>query len=479
MAWPSRPARTGGALADQTDLDPRRLFAPHVLRDYAFIGDGERGALIGPDGDLAWMCAPAWESDAVFSTLIGGAGAYAVTPEGRYTWGGYYDRASLVWNGRWVTTDGIVECRDALALPAATHTAVILRRIRVLEGSVRMRVVLDVRAGFGQQPMEGLSRASHGTDEVGWAGRSGPLSFHWWGAPEATRAGDGPLVLTLKLTAGERRDLCLQISDRPPRRGSQGVRFDALWAATEAGWRRETGRVADGSLAVHDAEQALAVLSGLTSSAGGMAAAATMSMPERARAGRNYDYRYAWIRDQCYAGRAAVKHGQFRLFDSTVAFVTNRLLADGPDLKPTYTTRGGAVPVERVLPHLAGYPGGSDRAGNRADRQFQLDIFGEALELFALAAGHDRLDSAGWRAARLAVDDQAHGVLTPAFLKSLPATARTFVRALLATARDRRRRGQRRPAGSSWSSSSSAPSSSSSSPSSSWAAASGSSSSLA
>ena len=77
-------------------------------------------------------------------------------------------------------------------------------------------------------------------------------------------------------------------------------------------------------------------------------------------------------------------------------------------------------------------------------------------------------------------DDQAHGVLTPAFLKSLPATARTFVRALLATARDRRRRGQRPSAAcSSCSSSSSAPSSSSSSPSSSWAAASGSSSSLA
>ena len=58
---------------DDGDADPCGQYAPHVLRGYAFIGDGERGALIGPAGDLAWMCAPAWDSDAVFSTLIGGA----------------------------------------------------------------------------------------------------------------------------------------------------------------------------------------------------------------------------------------------------------------------------------------------------------------------------------------------------------------------------------------------------------------------
>ncbi len=54
--------------------------APHVLREYALLADGERGALVGPRGGLVWMCFPRWDSDAVFSSLIGGAGAYAVTP---------------------------------------------------------------------------------------------------------------------------------------------------------------------------------------------------------------------------------------------------------------------------------------------------------------------------------------------------------------------------------------------------------------
>ena len=74
----------------------------------------------------------------------------------------------------------------------------------------------------------------------------------------------------------------------------------------------------------------MAVLSGLTSTDGGMVAAATMSLPERARANRNYDYRYAWIRDQCYAGQAVAVHGHFPLLDAAVSFVSARLLADGP-----------------------------------------------------------------------------------------------------------------------------------------------------
>jgi alpha,alpha-trehalase len=49
-----------------------------VLRAYALRADGERGIPVGPQGDFARMCAPWWDSDAVFSSLIGGQGAYAV-----------------------------------------------------------------------------------------------------------------------------------------------------------------------------------------------------------------------------------------------------------------------------------------------------------------------------------------------------------------------------------------------------------------
>src|SRR5262249_10571308 len=61
---------------------PRRplTMRVHVLREYALIADGERGALVGPEGELAWLCFPRWDSPAVLAGLIGGDGTYAVTP---------------------------------------------------------------------------------------------------------------------------------------------------------------------------------------------------------------------------------------------------------------------------------------------------------------------------------------------------------------------------------------------------------------
>src|ERR1700734_2829052 len=175
-------------------------FPPHALRDYALLADGERGALLGPRGDMAWLCVPAWDSEAAFSTLIGGSGYYAITPVDPYTWGGYYDRRSLVWNSRWVTARGIVESREALALPGDLDTAVVLRRITVVEGNVRLRVVLDVRAGFGADPMRRTHRDETGT----WTGQSGALRFRWSGAEPAHRRGPGPLAFEFDLAAGER-----------------------------------------------------------------------------------------------------------------------------------------------------------------------------------------------------------------------------------------------------------------------------------
>ena len=74
-----------------------------VLRDYAVLADGERGALINPEGEISWMCFPRWHSDAVFSTLIGGDGRYAITPTDTFVWGGHYEDGTLIWRSRWVT----------------------------------------------------------------------------------------------------------------------------------------------------------------------------------------------------------------------------------------------------------------------------------------------------------------------------------------------------------------------------------------
>lgn len=367
-----------------------------MLREYAFLADGERGILAGPRGDFVWMCAPRWHDDALFSHLIGGKGLYVVSPAtDRYVWGGYYEPRSLIWRERWVTTDSIIECREALALPASPETAVVLRQPVALRAPARLRVILEASAGFGTAKMTHL-RSEGGT----WEFESGPLYLRWSGAATA-RVEGGALVADLELGVDRPHDLVLEVSSRPlPREAPDAHR---LWEATAQAWARSV-KQQEKTIAPRDATHANAVLQGLTSGTGGMAAAATTSLPEKAEAGRSYDYRYVWVRDQIFAGRAAGVYEPHALLDSAVKFVSERILADGPSLAPAYRVDGGPLPDQRRLKHLAGYPGGFDRVGNHVNKQFQLDAFGESLMLFAVAAGHDHLNLDHWHAAELAAD---------------------------------------------------------------------------
>jgi len=387
-------------MSTQERVDVEQMFPPHVLRQYALLADGERGALIGPQGDIVWMCAPRWDSEAVFSTLIGGGGVFAVTPQNvRHVWGGCYEAGSLIWRSRWITDGGVIECREALAFPGDSERVVLLRRIVAVRGLARVRVVAEPRSGFGRHGPGSLHQ------EAGvWSGRSGALQWRLTGAEAAeSRKSAQPhgelLMAELTVPAGEHHDLVFEVSEQSL--PEQLVNPDIAWSGTEAAWSRSVPDLAS-SIAPHDARHAYAVLRGLTSAGGGMVAAATMSLPERAGQGKNYDYRYAWIRDQSYAGMAAASAGAPELLDAAVGFVSARLLEDGPQLKPAYTVTGGAVPDEQTL-DLSGYPGASVKTGNWVNSQFQLDAFGEALQLLATAGRAGRLDGDGRRALYAAV----------------------------------------------------------------------------
>ena len=89
-------------------------------------------------------------------------------------WGGYYENGSLIWRSRWVS-DWKTECREALAMPADPHRAVLLRRVEALDGPARVTAFLDLRAGFGRGRMTDLKRErdSRGTSGPGAAARCG------------------------------------------------------------------------------------------------------------------------------------------------------------------------------------------------------------------------------------------------------------------------------------------------------------------
>jgi GH15 family glucan-1,4-alpha-glucosidase len=288
----------------------------------------------------------------------------------------------------------VLECRQALAFPGDPHRTVLLRRLTAQGDPVPVRVRLAPPAGFDRHVMRELRQAPDGA----WHARLDDLELRWTGAADAVAVdGGSALEIHLTISPDESLDLVLEISDAPlPRRAPEA---DAAWQATETAWRRQVPAMRE-TVAPTDAAQAYAVLRGLTASAGGMVAAATTSLPERAEEGRNYDYRYVWIRDQCYAAQAAAAVDDERLPDGAAAFVTARLLEDGPGLALAYRVDGRPIASPQQV-DLPGYPGGYDQVGNGVAEQFQLDAFGESLLLLAVVA--ERLGPDGKRAAEVAV----------------------------------------------------------------------------
>jgi alpha,alpha-trehalase len=367
---------------------------PHALRSYAFIADGERGALVGPDGGMVWLPFPRWHDDPLFDSLLGGSGFYQVHPRGPSVWGGRYEGGGLIWRNRWVLRGGaIIECRDALAMPADPSRAVLLRRLEHVAGAeIETAVRLQPARGVQGRRLEDVHR-----DGAAVQARAGDVWLRWSGLRLAEDDGDW-VEGSLRLAEGAAHDFVLELSRTPLRHAAPDAQ--RLWEQTEKAWQQRVPELL--TAAPRDARHAVAVLAGLTSQSGGLVAAATTSLPERVDAGRNYDYRYAWIRDQSYAGQAAAAAGIDALLEGWVGFVRDRLLEDGARLHPVYRVDGEAVEEQHEV-GLPGYPGGGCAVfGNRARDQFQLDCFGEALLLFAAAGDRDRLGSEEWRAVEAA-----------------------------------------------------------------------------
>lgn len=385
-------AREAGRPARDSELV---LPGARSLRDYALVADGERAALVSSEGSIVWLCFPGWASPPVLTSLLGMPGAYSIRPEGWHVGGGSYEPGTLIWRTRWHGPDGVLECRDALTLPGHRDRAVLIRRLTAVRGEWAASAALHLAGDFGRAPVRDLHR-----DGGAWVGRLPDAHVRWSGADTAQVDERGAAEARVVLHPGTYHDFVLELSTTPFDAAPPGG--DALWEQTRAAWHAAVPELSS-TIADRDVRHSYAVLRGLTSArTGALVAAATTSLPERADAARDYDYRFAWVRDQCFTGEAMAALGHAPLLDDTVRFISERLFEDGPELAPAYTADGGRVPDQEQI-DIPGYPSAPMvMAGNRAGKQFQLDAFGEALLLFASAADAERLDDRGWHAAEVA-----------------------------------------------------------------------------
>ncbi|MEP6954352.1 MAG: glycoside hydrolase family 15 protein [Solirubrobacteraceae bacterium] len=378
-----------------TPTTPARSSAPtpntgasRPVADYGLLADCNSAALVSRDGSIDWLCLPRFDSDALFARLLDpDAGHWSVRPAGDFEATRRYEPGSLVVETTFTTATGAVRLRDALAFPDgqrghdlgfdAPHE--VLRSVEGVEGTVELEFELAPRPEYGLvRPLIRLERGGART-----------FGAH----PVSIRAGveltleDATLRARFAVKAGERVGFSMRWTsgtqrERPPATAPEAV-CDLIGDTAEAwrSWEAEHD-VYDGQ---HRELVRLSarVLKGLTyRPTGAIVAAPTTSLPETVGGERNWDYRYAWIRDASLTVEALYIGACSDEAEEFVSFMTSSAggRADERSLQIMYGIGGEHDLSERTLPHLRGWRDSSPvRVGNGAWDQTQLDVYGELL----------------------------------------------------------------------------------------------------
>ncbi|CAD55318.1 conserved hypothetical protein [Streptomyces coelicolor A3(2)] len=364
------------------------------IADYGMLADGSSAALVDRRGAIDWMCVPRFDSPALFARLLDPeAGHWSITPVGRFEATRRYLPGTLVVETTFTTASGVARLRDALAVPEGQRghelgmspPHELLREIEGVSGDVAFDVELVPRPEYGLvRPLlrltDGGMRTFGGPNQI--AVRS----------PVPLEAGEACVRAKLRVAAGQRFGFSLVWAPpevAPPEPTTPERVAERIDDTVEA-WRSWE--------AEHDIYQgphrdlvllSSRVLKGLTyRPTGAIVAAPTTSLPEAVGGTRNWDYRYAWIRDASltlealYHGSCPNEAADFVSFMTSSAGGTSG--ADS-SLQIMYGVGGEHDLSERQLPHLRGWRDSRPvRVGNQAWAQTQLDVYGELLNALHL-----------------------------------------------------------------------------------------------
>jgi GH15 family glucan-1,4-alpha-glucosidase len=355
------------------------------IEDYALIGDLRTGALVGRDGSLDWLSLPRFDSPSVFANLVGeeSNGFWRIAPSnaGACVRRQYRDR-SLVLETHWTTAQGAARVLDFM--PLNNDYSQVVRIVEGLAGDVAMTMTLAPRMGYGRRTPALSDRVDGG---VAISGQD-RLQLQ---STVALTANEGTWTTTFTISTGQTQTFTL--TDAPlarPRRPWSIVGPQAALAATDIFWRQWAAKSTYRGPWEADVTRSLILLKALTyAPSGGIVAAATTSLPEDVGGGRNWDYRYAWLRDAAFTVQAFLAAGYT---DEALAWrdwLVDTIGEDPNGLQIMYGVDGSRDLPEVSLAWLSGHRGSRPvRVGNGAARQQQNDVWGEVLD--ALAAARER-----------------------------------------------------------------------------------------
>jgi GH15 family glucan-1,4-alpha-glucosidase len=350
------------------------------IEDYAMIGDCQTAALVGKDGSIDWLCLPRFDGEACFAALLGGPenGRWQIAPRAKAKATRHYRDGSLVLDTRFETRSGVVSVIDFMPMDQL-HSSVV-RQVVGRAGRVAMRLELVMRFDYGIT-VPWVSREPN--DIVTAVAGPHRLALR---TSVPLRGKDLRSVADFTIAAGESHSFVLSYG-RSHLPLPRPINVRTALAATEKFWRGWASAGGDAGEWTATVRRSLITLKGLSfKPTGGIAAAATTSLPEFIGGERNWDYRYCWLRDAAFTLLALMNAG-FRDEARDWRDWLIRAVAGSPDqMQIMYGLAGERRLDEWEVPWLSGFAGSAPvRVGNAAASQLQLDVYGEIADALAVA----------------------------------------------------------------------------------------------
>jgi GH15 family glucan-1,4-alpha-glucosidase len=376
------------------------------IEAYGVIGDMRTAALVSSSGGIDWCCLPRFDSASVFAALLDTqrGGTWRIQPAGE-TWVStqrYQVGTNILETTFEVEDGGRVQIQDFMPVdeagrPSGQHPE-IHRHLQGLKGEVPMEMLFMPRFEYAARAtrleiMQAGIFASDRTEQVVTICSGQP--FDW--------VQDGGTATTsFIIREGESRWLVLRYDDddiHPVDRYDSARKLES----TAAFWRMWAAAVRyDGPYRKEVERSALALKLMTHAESGAIIAAPTTSLPEVIGGSRNWDYRFAWLRDAAFTLEALHAVGHVSEADAFMRFVRRVCRHEGAGhLQIMYGIDGRRDLQERQLDHLAGYMGSKPvRVGNGAANQLQLDVYGEVLQTAAVWRRYHPMTEGTWRVLR-------------------------------------------------------------------------------
>ena len=373
------------------------------IADYALLSDCRSAALVSTRGSVDWLCFPRFDKPSVFARLLDAtAGHWSIRPVGDFRTTRTYVDDTMVLQTTFHTPAGVATLDDALAVGrndrghelGSGATSTLVRRVTGVEGELELELEFAPRPEYGLiqpvlEPVDGGIRTRGGADVLALSS-SVPLDADDFTARARFAVTPGRTVafaMQHRTTSEELPQLWSgdEIAERFDETAEAWRTWSALHQSYDGPWR--------------DAVQASGrILYALTYfPTGAMVAAPTTSLPETPGGTRNWDYRYAWVRDASFTLQAlwvAACPDEAEKFFDYLAGAAASQARRGADLQIMFGLGGERDLTERELPHLTGWRKSAPvRVGNGAWSQRQLDVYGELLD--AACRLPDQLDRIG------------------------------------------------------------------------------------